>query len=77
MEKKSFCGLTDEESKSLEGRVLRTNSYGEIVISLITGPKWNAKENRWEALANVEGALCLIEVKVRVDGKDILVEGLS
>lgn len=34
-------------------------------VELLAAPKWNATDNRWEALANVSGALCIIEVSVR------------
>jgi hypothetical protein len=34
-------------------------------VTLINAPKWNVKDNRWEALANVGGALCIVELNVK------------
>ena len=34
-------------------------------VTLIAAPKWNNVDNRWEALANVGGALCLVELSVK------------
>jgi hypothetical protein len=46
--------------KHLQGRHLHDGQ-----ITLLTAPKW--QNDKWEALANVAGYLCIIEVSLRID----------
>lgn len=47
------------EGMDIDGRQLSKNIFaiGKVV--------WNATAGRWQCLANVEGMLCLVEVKIR------------
>lgn len=42
------------------------NKYILPDIYLITDPSFNSEINKWTALANVAGILCLIELKVSI-----------
>ena len=64
---------TDEDLEAMRGTFVGV-SYRmnpEKDIELLSAPKWNPTAERWEALANVGGALCLIEVTLKqmVEGK--------
>lgn len=35
-------------------------------VFLITNPRWSRFDKKWTALANIDGALCLIEFTVKI-----------
>lgn len=38
---------------------------------LLAEPKWNAQQGRWEALANIQGMLCIIEVSLHMEQPNV------
>lgn len=37
-------------------------------VQLLTAPAWNDEKQRWQALANVNGMLCVIQVGIKSNG---------
>lgn len=50
---------TEEELAHFRGAIIPPG------VELLSAPYWNAKDMRWQALANVGGALCIVELNVR------------
>jgi hypothetical protein len=44
-----------------EERVIRNEGP---YVKLLTNPRWNFTDNRWEAVAQVDGTIAVIEVNV-------------
>lgn len=42
-------------------------------VWLITDPKWQPNLNKWTALANVAGALAVVELRVYIPAEEIAV----
>ncbi len=38
-------------------------------IEIIETPTWNEESDKWNALTNVGGALCIIELTIRIKGQ--------
>lgn len=53
----------------LKGQSVRVSGKdSEGVVTLLAAPRWDVKTGKWTALANVGGALCIIEVKLTQTG---------
>jgi len=50
---------TEEDLAHFKGKIIKPG------VELLNAPWWNAKEGRWEGLANVGGALCIVELSIK------------
>lgn len=64
-----MTGLSDLQAgryklSGYAGKVLRSSE--NLYVKLLTDPTYNQTESRWEALAQVNDCLAIIEVSVKV-----------
>lgn len=59
---------TAEQLASFKGHHEEKKTHrGTVYITYITAPRWNDTIGEYTCLANVEGMLCIISVKIRTN----------